>query len=203
MQSFVWVIAASGLVPPLPPTLPGPVRPAAFASYQPVLAAAIMPLAQRPKAIAFSEGYYTRLKIHRYASIAMVPMFVTEYFLGRSLYNQTAPPDTAPVSQSLRSWHGVVADGIGVLFAVNTVTGTWNLWEGRAVSQGRTRRYVHAAVMLISDAGMVATGLLAPGGRDLQGLGDPNRRRTHRIVAIASMSTALVGDLMMLVWNKH
>jgi len=179
------------------------VLPAGFASYEPTLASADSAPPQRPKAIQFSNGYYTRLAIHRYASYATVPLFVTEYALGRSLYNQTAPPDTAPVSRSLRSWHGLVADGIAALFVVNTVTGTWNLWEGRAVSEGRARRYVHAALMLVSDAGFVATGLLTPSRRDLAGLGDPNRRSVHRTVAIASMSTALVGDLMMLIWNKH
>jgi len=211
MQSLVWLIAASGVLPPAlatrdpmpPPATRGPVLPAALSSYQSPLQLADSARAQRPKAIAFSNGYYTRLAIHRYASYATVPLFVTEYVLGQSLYKQTAPPDTAPVSGSLRSWHGLVADGIAALFVVNTVTGAWNLWEGRAVSEGRARRYVHAALMLVSDAGFVATGLLTPSRRDLAGLGDPNRRTVHRTVAIASMSVALVGDLMMLLWNKH
>jgi len=210
VQSLVWLIAATGVLPPLAtrdstplPAARGPVLPAAFATFQPTLVFADSERLQRPKAVEFSHGYYTRLAIHRYASYATVPLFVTEYVLGRSLYNQTAPPDTAPVSQSLRSWHGLVADGIAGLFVVNTVTGAWNLWEGRAVSQGRARRYVHSALMFLSDAGFVATGLLTPSRRDLAGLGDPNRRALHRSVAIASMSVALVGDLMMLIWNKH
>lgn len=213
MQTLVWLITSTAVLsPPLPTrdTMPphatrGPVLPAALPRYEPMLEleSADRALPQRPKATEFSNGYYTRLAIHRYASYATVPLFVTEYVLGQSLYNQTAPPDTAPVSHSLRSWHGLVADGIAALFVVNTVTGGWNLWEGRRVSQGRARRYVHAALMFVSDAGFVATGLLTPSRRDLAGLGDPHRRTLHRTVAIASMSTALVGDLMMVFWNKH
>jgi hypothetical protein len=186
-----------------PPQSPNPVLAAAGTRPLAALATTETRLAQRPKAVEFSNGYYTRLTIHRYASYATIPVFVAEYVLGTALYNQTAPPDTAPVSQSLRTWHGLVADGLGVLFAVNTVTGAWNLWEGRAASDGRTRRYVHTVLMLAADAGFVATAALTPGRRDLQGLGDPNRRSLHRTVAVASISTALVGSLLMWVWNKH
>lgn len=187
----------------LQPFPPSPVLATPGATLPPALASFEKPFTQRPKAIEFSNGYYTRLTIHRDASYATIPVFVAEYVLGTALYNQTAPPDTAPVSQSLRTWHGLVADGLGVLFAVNTVTGAWNLWEGRAASDGRTRRYVHAVLMFAADAGFVATATLAPGRRDLQGLGDPNRRSLHRAVAVASISTALVGSLLMWVWNKH
>jgi hypothetical protein len=57
--------------------------------------------------------------------------------------------------------------------------------------------------MLISDAGFVATGALAPSRRaELAGTIDPNRRRLHETVAIASMSTALAGYVMMLLWKN-
>lgn len=204
MYSLICLIAASAVLPPqletrdsLPwPAARGPVLPAAFASFHPTLVAGerTPPPSQRPKAVEFSNGYYTRVTIHRYASYAMVPLFVTEYAIGRSLYNRTTE------SESLRGWHSVTAAGIYGLFAVNTVTGVWNLWEGRAVKEGRTRRYVHSALMLASGAGFVATAMLAPDD-DAVGPGTSGRRATHRTVAIASMSTALVGDLMMLIWN--
>jgi hypothetical protein len=212
MHCVFWLIAASGVLsPPLATrdTLPhaagrGPVLPAAFASYTPPLWSPDSALPQRPKAVEFSNAYYIRLAIHRYASYATVPLFVTEYVLGQSLYNQTTPADTTRPSRSLRSWHGLAADGIAGLFVVNTVTGTWNLWQSRHVAPGRTRRYVHAALMLVSDAGFVATGMISPHHRELGGTGiDPHRRTLHRTVAIASMSTALIGDVMMFFWNKH
>ena len=154
---------------------------------------------KRPRAIEYSNFYSVRLAIHRYASYATLPLFVAEYALGRSLYN--TPPDS--VSGSVRSAHGAVAVGIAGLFGINTVTGGWNLWDARKDPAGRTRRYVHAALMLVSDAGFVATGALAPSRRaELAGTIDLNRRSLHRTVAIASMSTALAGYLMMLIW-KH
>src|SRR5690242_17274437 len=55
---------------------------------------------RRPKPIEYSDAYYTRLMIHKYASYATVPLFVTEYFVGQSIINQG---DTA--SSSLRNAH--------------------------------------------------------------------------------------------------
>src|SRR5690242_10533530 len=108
---------------------------------------------RRPRAIEYGNFYAVRLTIHRYASYATLPLFVAEYALGRSLYN--TPPDS--VSHSVRSAHGLVAAGIEGLFGVNTVTGGWNLWDSRRDPAGRARRYVHAALMLASAAGFVAT----------------------------------------------
>jgi hypothetical protein len=195
VQSFAWMIVASGVLhqaPAAPASTPGLLL--ATASF------ADSGRPRRPKAIQFSDAYYTRLAIHRYASYATVPLFVAEYARGQSLYKGTMPGDTAQVSQSVRSWHGFVANTIGVLFAVNTVTGVWNLWEGRAATEGRARRYVHAGLMLLSDAGFAWTAQLAPGRRTA--LTDPSRRTTHRTVAMISIGTSVVGDIMMLIWNK-
>jgi hypothetical protein len=209
MHVLLWIIAASAAVPQQfafgdssrlgAPSVfrSGPLPFVRLPRHEPVLrlGASLPPLIQqRPKAVELSEGYYTRLKIHRYTSYAMVPLFVAQYAIGRRLYNQTGE------NESLRGLHGVAAGGLYGLFAVNTVTGTWNLWEGRAQREGRTRRYVHSALMLAAGAGFVATSMLAPD--DDEGAANTGRRRTHRTVAIASMSTALVGNLMMLIWNK-
>jgi hypothetical protein len=73
------------------------------------------------------------------------------------------------------------------------VTGVWNLWEGRQNPAGRTRRLVHALLMLGSDAGFMTTGLLAPtndGG---------GNRPLHKTVAITSMGVASAGYLLMLL----
>src|SRR5258706_12093730 len=66
-------------------------------------------------------------------------------------------------------------------------------------SPGRARRYVHAALMLISDAGFVATEMTAPGRDDA--ITDPGKKRLHRTLAITSMGMALGGYGMMLVWK--
>jgi len=198
MQSLVWLMAASGVWQQPLPTAPPPEPPPGLTSARMALAPADTGQ-RRPRAIEYSNSYAVRLTIHRYASYATLPLFIAEYALGRSLYN-TAPDS---VSSSVRSAHGAVAVGIAALFGVNTVTGGWNLWDARKDPAGRTRRYVHAALMLVSDAGFVATGALAPSRRaELAGTIDPNRRRLHRTVAIASMSTALAGYVMMLIWKK-
>lgn len=197
MQSVVWLVATGVLQQPLvahaPPRV-GPVLAPAFASVTPARAVADTGQRRRPRAVEYGNFYTVRLTIHRYASYATLPLFVAEYALGRSLYNR--PPDST--SSSLRSAHGVVAIGIAGLFGLNTVTGGWNLWDARKDPAGRTRRYVHSALMLLSDAGFVATGALTPSHDTL----DPNRRSLHRTVAIASMGTALAGYLMMLIWKN-
>ena len=82
------------------------------------------------------------------------------------------PADRRPASSGTRSAHRVVAGALGVLFAVNTVTGVWNLIEARNDPAGRTRRNLHALGMLLADAGFLYTASLAGGAN-----GEPGTRR--------------------------
>ena len=150
----------------------------------------------RKRAIEHSDFYYKRLAVHRYASYATLPLFVTEYFLGQSLFNNPGE------GGSTKSAHSVVAGGIGVLFGVNTVTGVWNLWDSRHDEDGRTRRYLHSFLMIAADAGFVWTGATAPGEHER--LGDAtldSRRRKHRTIALTSMGVSLAIYAMMLLWK--
>jgi hypothetical protein len=209
MQSIAWLLAAAGLVqqPPVAtdpraivaaPAVPtaGPVLVPAFPSYSSgSVVLAVDSGSRRPAAIEYSELYGVRLAVHRYASYATIPLFVAEYAIGRSLYNRPG------ASESLRSAHGAVAGAVAGLFVVNTVTGVWNLWDSRRDPAGRTRRYIHAALMLAADAGFAWTGALAPDD-DEGGLpSNAGRRNMHRTVAISSMSVALLGYGMMLLWK--
>jgi hypothetical protein len=152
--------------------------------------------AGRPLAIEYSDGYRTRLKIHKYASFATLPLFVAQFAVGQKLYDGNG-------SDALRSAHGALAGGTAVLFGVNTVTGVWNLREGRKDPNHRTKRMLHGLLMLAADAGFVATGLLTPEGeRERRDAFEPpggTSRTTHRAVALASMGVATVGYLMMLL----
>jgi hypothetical protein len=145
------------------------------------------PPAQRPRPVAFeySDAYHTRRKIHLYASFAMVPLFVTQYALGDSLYTNA--------TEDKRTAHIVVGSGIGTLFGINTVTGVWNLWEGRKDPTRRARRLTHGIMMLSADAGFLATAMLAP-GEDGSG-----NRSTHRAVALTSMGVAVASYVFMLL----
>jgi hypothetical protein len=186
LPAIAWLVAASAMwqQPTLPATLP-------LAEPVPVQADSTLP--QRPRAIEYSDAYGVRLTIHHYASYATIPLFAAEFALGQSLYNN--PPGSSSTLQA----HRIVAFGVAGLFAVNTVTGGWNLWDSRRDPSNRLRRYLHAALMFASDAGFVATGVTAPGTRNFAV--DPSQARLHRTIAITSMGTALAGYVMMLLWK--
>jgi hypothetical protein len=150
--------------------------------------------AVRPKAVEYSEGYYRRLAIHRVASYAEFPLFAAEFILGQKLLNDERNTGTRP--SGLKTAHTIVAGGLGVLFATNTVTGVWNLWVARHDPAGRTRRTIHGVGMLLADAGFVWTATLAQDARR----SDSGANR-HRNAAIASMSVATVSTLMMWLWK--
>jgi len=154
---------------------------------------------RRPKAVEYSRAYEVRARIHRYASIATLPLFATEFALGQSLYNNPG--------EGKKGAHAVVAAGIAGLFAANSVTGVWNLRDGWRDTNGRGRRLLHGLLMLVADAGFVATAALAPEGEGEREFGEVRRigghsKATHRAVAIGSMGIATVSYLTMVLWGR-
>jgi hypothetical protein len=148
---------------------------------------------RRPRAVEVSDAYALRLRIHRYASYAMIPLFAAQAIAGNQMY-QTGSSDPAWA----KSVHGIGAAGLGALFTVNTVTGVWNLWESRGVSEGRTVKLVHSALMLASDAGFTYAGIkLGP-----EASNSFSKRQEHRRVAYISMGGALAGYATMLFANR-
>ncbi len=143
----------------------------------------------RHRAVEYSDWYARRLTIHRWGSYAMLPLFAGEYVLGNKLIDGTA-------TSSTRGLHQGVAGALGGLFAINTVTGVWNLWESRHDDAGRTRRLLHSGLMLAADAGFVATGVVA--SRAGSSTADAD---LHRNVALGSMAVATAGTLMMWLWK--
>lgn len=182
-------------------TVGGPVVSARLPAVEYALPGADTVRSQRPMAREYSQAYYTRLAIHYYASYATIPLFATEFYLGQSLYN--AAPGAS--NDGLRTAHSAVAYGIAGLFIVNTVTGVWNLWDGRKNPEGRARRFIHSFLMIVSDAGFVATGASAPGHPEHRdgtvNLDYGSQKSQHRTIALTSMGTALAGYLMMLIWK--
>jgi hypothetical protein len=146
-----------------------------------------------PRTVAFeySDAYAVRRKIHVYASLATLPLFVTEVILGSKLYDGDA-------SDSVRSAHSAVAGGVGVLFGVNTVTGVWNMWEARKDPNGKKRRLVHGLTMLGADVGFVATGMLAPERDERDEHDGEGNKSLHRNVALTSIGIATGSYLYML-----
>jgi hypothetical protein len=145
----------------------------------------------RPRAIEYSDAYHTRLKIHQIGAYAMLPLFISEYFIGQKLLTSTNR------SGSLKSAHSLIAGTLGVVFATNTVTGVWNFWDSRADPKGRARREIHSVIMLASDVGFVATALSA--GHAKKSL---VAARRHRTIAIGSIALSAVGTGMMWLWRN-
>ena len=88
-----------------------------------------------------------------------------------------------------KTTHRVGATGLATVFTINTVTGLWNLWDSREAPQGRTRRTLHALLMLASDAGFTYAGARL----SKQAENSVDKRRQHRAWAYGSMATALTG----------
>lgn len=181
-----------------PPGNPPPAVRLQSMAFPPALLPALGDAAQplHAAAVEHSDGYVLRRKIHKYASFATLPLFATEIALGQSLYDGNGG--------SARGAHAAVGAGIAGLFAVNTVTGAWNLFgEGRKDSKGRTLRLVHGLLMMAADVGILATTMSAPksdGGPGSSSFQDG--RVTHRNLAIASISTATAGYLLMLFGGR-
>jgi hypothetical protein len=148
---------------------------------------------RRPKAIEVSDAYEMRLRIHRYAAYTVVPLFIMQSVAGNTLYQ--ADKTGAPRPGWARGMHLAGAGALGTVFTINTVTGLWNLWEGREAETGRTTRFIHSALLLASDAGFTYSGItLASDAKRNQ-----DSRNKHKNVAYYSMGAALAGYGIMLV----
>ncbi len=151
----------------------------------------------RRRAITLSDWYLRRLTLHRYGSYAMLPLFAGQYVLGQRLLSQKDGvydgTRRVPIDAMLRNNHRAVALGVGSLFAVNTTTGLWNLWEARNDGSTSRRRTMHVLSMLGADAGFVAAGLMADRAVNRR----PSDARAHRNVALASIGLATVGVSLM------
>jgi hypothetical protein len=142
---------------------------------------------RRRKAVEVSDAYELRLRIHRYASYTMLPLFAVQSVAGNQLFQ--ADKSGAERPSWAKSVHSAGAAGLGALFTLNTVTGLWNLWESRSNDVGRTKRLLHSALLLGSDAGFAWSGIkLASDARN-----DSDARNQHRNVAYYSMGAAAVG----------
>jgi hypothetical protein len=154
--------------------------------------------ARRPVPVDYSDAYKVRAKIHKIASFATLPLFVANYIVGQDLYKNH--------TDSKKSLHVGLVTGTAVLFGVNTATGAWNLWEGRKDPNHRTKRMVHGLLMLVADAGFMATAAMAPEG-DHERFGTTtvssgNSASRHRAVAVTSMGIATVSYLLMLLGGR-
>jgi hypothetical protein len=150
-------------------------------------------LRKRHKAIEVSEWYGRRLTIHRYVAYATIPVFALQYAAGEQLFTKG---DGAP--SWAKTMHRVGATSLAGMFTVNTVTGAWNWWDSRSVSQGRVLRTLHALSILGADAAFTYTGAKLSNEAE----NSLDKRREHRTVALVSMGVTIASGLAMKLWNR-
>jgi hypothetical protein len=147
----------------------------------------------RPRAIEVSDWYHRRLVVHRWLAYTSLPAFGFQYAAGQQIWSKgPAAPAWA------RTGHRIGAATLGGIFTVNTVTGLWNLWDSRAVTEHRGLRYMHALSMLVADAGFTYAGAVL----SEQAERDFEKRRQHRAVALTSIGISVTSGVLMKVLNK-
>jgi hypothetical protein len=148
---------------------------------------------RRPKVVDVSDWYSRRLTIHRYAAYSIIPVFGVQYVAGTQLWDHERDAPTWA-----KTTHRIGATTLAGLFTVNTVTGLWNLWDSRSVTQGRALRYVHALTMLTADAGFTYAGAKLSNDAET----DADARSLHRTIALSSMGLTVASGLIMHFFNR-
>lgn len=148
---------------------------------------------RRRKSVEVSEWYERRLRLHRYGSYTIYPLFALQAVAGNQIF-----PDPQNAPTWAKNSHRIGASALAGVFTLNTVTGLWNLWDSRSVPQGRARRTAHALLMLASDAGFTYAGARLSEQAEVS----VDKRREHRVWAYGSMATALAGIGVMTLWKE-
>jgi hypothetical protein len=148
---------------------------------------------QRRRSVEVSEWYSRRLTIHRYAAYTSIPVFTMQYLAGKRLYD-----DSNEAPGWAKTTHRVGATSLAGIFAVNTVTGVWNLWESRSQPKGRTLRTIHALTMLGADAAFTYAGVKLSDEAE----NSVDKRRQHRNVALSAIALSAVSGIGMKLLNR-
>jgi hypothetical protein len=147
----------------------------------------------RPRAIQISDWYSRRLTVHRYVAYGTLPVFAAQWVAGNQLLKGSrAAPEWAKFT------HRAGATTLAGMFTVNTVTGVWNWWDSRAVSQHRVLRTVHVFTMIAADAAFSYTGAKLSNDAETNNAA----RQRHHNVALISMGVTVVSGTAMKIWNK-
>jgi len=146
-----------------------------------------------PRAIQLSHWYGRRLTIRRTLSYVTLPVFAAQFVAGERLFKESSG---AP--QWAKFTHRAGATTLAGIFTVNTVTGLWNLWDSRMVSNHRALRTAHALMMLTADAAFTYAGakLSEEAERSLE------KRKLHRTIALSATGLTVANGLMMKLFNQ-
>jgi hypothetical protein len=163
------------------------IDPAAFALVAPQM----NDTTRIPQLVEYSELYGLRADIHRVMSWAMIPLFAGSAYTGFQLRNKG---DAAP--KWTRDLHGPFAGATAVLFGMNTLTGVWNLIEGRKDPEGRGKRILHGVMFLAAGAGFA---YVTAAGDNIQSTGRGNH--WHRDIALGSMAVSVTSWALMALFK--
>ena len=120
----------------------------------------------------------------------MLPLFALSYFTGDQLFKN------GPAASSLvKNLHRGSATAVSVLFAVNTVTGGLNLWEGRHDPTERKRKILHSVLFAAASGGFAYAGAVLANQAETSLI----KRRDHRTVNFVSMGVSAASVLVMMV----
>lgn len=165
------------------------------ASSSPLVTMPKETLPDTTKPFEYSNGYGVRLDIHKTLGYLTLPLMIGQYLTGNEiLHKGSDAPNWA------KDLHGPMAIGLGTVFVTNTVTGVWNMIEAKPDPVGRSRRNVHGGIMLLAEAGIAYSAVIAPSMQDIDdriAAGERGGWTDHKKVALASMAFATVGYLMM------
>jgi hypothetical protein len=143
--------------------------------------------------VEYSDWYAKRLKLHRWGSYLMLPMFAVQWWAGEKLIDDDFDGgDDDDEAGWVKPVHQTTAWGLAGLFGVNTITGAWNLWDSRRDPEGRTKRYLHTLLMLSANAGFLYTATLTEDAEESSA-----GAHRHRNAALVSMGIATAGTAMM------
>src|SRR5262245_1475696 len=137
----------------------------------------------------YSHAYDVRAKIHKYASFTTLPLVGSEFVVGESLFDSP--------SDGKKSAHIAIGTALGGLFAVNSVTGVWNLVEARKDPNRGHLPLIHSLLAFGADAAFVGTATITPSSHGLS-----DNRGTHRALAFTSMGLLTASYLVMLIGNR-
>ena len=103
-------------------------------------------------ALAFDSGATARIR-------AAAQRTRNERHLARAERSELSGNQILEYGNAAPDWakdvHGPTAGALAGVFAVNTITGAWNLWEGRKDPNHRAKRMTHGILMIAADIGFL------------------------------------------------
>jgi len=179
------------------------VRPLANAWQGPIVLAPVDTPVRRRRIVELSDWYGRRLMVHRITAYTVPALFAWQWYKGDQLMDRARGEGS--FDSDPKSGHELGAVLITSAFAINAVTGAWNLWEARGTPQGSTARWLHTISMVAAAGGFAYAGLKLTDDIDAAQTFDDamQARKNHRNLALTSMGVTVVSGVGMWIANRR